>query len=416
MINRTIVNIPLFICGYRPFFFATAVGAVVGVVVWLLALAGGWGAYQPAGGWLLWHAHLLVVGVALASVAGFLLTAVPEFTGCAALPRTTLQHMFAVWLLARCAHLASGLWPTGLVLLMALADAWLTWRLLAFAAPPIWRAPQRRHTAFIPALFSLGLVNLGTAHSLWLADGRTLNWLHACIHVLMTLIVVALSRVSTRMVNDALQAQGHHDASYLARPPRRNLAVFCIALYATVDFAWPHASTAGWLALAAAAAVFNLLNDWHVRSALRSRWVWPLYTVYACMGSGYLLLGIAQLWGLAGTSLGHHLLLVGALGLSQWMVMVIASSLHSGHSLPVGNWVPMGATLLAISALSRASAAWPAWSAGAMHGWALSALAWSLAWVLYLRHSWHTLWHVRPDGLPGCEEGSAGSCDTRTHD
>jgi len=395
---------------------ATALGSVVGVLLWLLALVGGWGAYQPAGGWLLWHAHLLVVGIALASVAGFLLTAVPEFTGCAALPSNALRRMFAVWLLARGAHLASGVWPAGLVVLMALADAWLSWRLLAFAAPPIWRAPHRRHVAFIPALLTLSLVNLGAALSLWAEDGRTLDWIHASVHVLMTLIVVALSRVSMRMVNDALEAQGHPDASYLARPPRRNLAVFCIAAYAAVSFAWPHASTSGWLALATAAAVFNLLNDWHVRTALTSRWVWPLYAVYAFMGAGYLMLGCAQLWGLAGTNLGHHLLLVGALGMSQWMVMVIASSLHSGHRLPVGFWVPMGAALLVISAITRASAAWPAWVGGAMHGWTLSALAWTVAWTLYLRYSWHTLWHVRPDGLQGCEEGSAGSCDTRTHD
>ena len=411
-INNIAKN-PLFICGYRPFFFVTAVGAVAGVALWVLALVGALGAYQPAGGWLVWHVHTLVVGVALASVAGFMLTAVLEFTGCAPLPRATLQRLFAAWLLARVAHLASGLWPSGLVLTMVLADAWVLGRLLVFVAPPIWRETHRRHIAFIPALLALGATHIGAGHGLW-TQGDVLRWTGLATHALMALIVVALSRVSTRIVNDTLTSQGHGDVAYMARPPRRNLAVFCVAAYAAVNAAWPQSSTAGWLALGAAAAVFNLLNDWHVRTALRSRWVWPLYAVYVFMGLGYLTLGLAHLWGVAGTNLGHHLLLVGALGLVQWMVMVIASFLHSGHALPTGRWVPTGATLLVAAALVRGAAAWPDWSAWATHGWVLATLAWTAAWGLYLVFGWHTLWQPRPDGLEGCEEGMAASCDTHS--
>lgn len=384
----------------------------MGVALWLVGLGGGLGSYVPAGGWLVWHVHTLVVGVALASVAGFLLTAVPEFTGCAALPPPALKRLFAAWLLARAAHLASGLWPDGLVLLMAVADAGVLMRLLVFVAPPIWQAPQRRHQAFLPALLALGATHICAAVSLW-TQGNVLAWTALTTHVLMALVVVSLSRVSTRIVNDALSAQGHSDVAYIARPPRRNLAVFCMAAYACVNAAWPQSSTAGWLALATAAAVFNLLNDWHVRTALRSRWVWPLYTVYVFMGAGYLMLGAAHLWAVADTHLGHHLLLAGSLGLVQWMVMVIASFLHSGHALPTGRWVPLGAALLVVAALARAAAAWPDWSAGALYGWTLAALTWSAAWALYLYHGARTLWHTRPDGLPGCEEGAAESCDTR---
>lgn len=404
----------LFTCGFRPFFFATTVGAVAGVALWLLALVGALGTYQPAGGWLVWHVHTLVVGVALASVTGFMLTAVLEFTGCAPLPRPALKRLFVVWLLARTAHLASGLWPVGLVLLVALADAWVMGRLLIFVAPPIWREVHRRHLAFIPALLALGVTHAGATYALW-TQGDVLRWTGLATHALMALIVVALSRVSTRIVNDALTNQGHGDVAYIARPPRRNLAVFCVAVYAMVNAAWPQSSTSGWLALAAAAAVFNLLNDWHVRSALRSYWVWPLYAVYAFMGAGYLMLGLSHIWGMAGTNLGHHLLLAGALGLVQWMVMVIASFLHSGHALPSGRWVPAGAVLLVVAALARAVAAWPGWSTWAPHGWLLATLTWTAAWGLYLRYGWHTLWHPRPDGLLACEEGMSASCDTHAN-
>ena len=389
---------------------STTVGAVLGVGIWLLAIAVGLPWPEPSGGWLLWHAHGLVVGVGLASVAGFLLTAVPEFTGCAPLPATALRRLFGAWLLARACHLASGWWPMPLLLAMVLADAWVLWRLLCFAAPPLWQDPQRRHTAFIPTLAALGVAQVGASTAL-LTEGDVLRWVWLAMGVLMALIVIALSRISMRMVNDALAAQGSDDASYLARPPRRNLAVFCIGLHSAVAWAWPHASATGWLAMAAAAAVFNLLNDWHVRGALRSRWVWPLYGVYAFMGLGYAALGTGQLWAWCGPSLGHHLLLVGALGLALWMVMVIAGHFHSGRTLPTGRWVSLGASLLVVAALARALAAWPSLAAGATHGWWLAGTAWVAAWTLYAWRAWPTLAAPRPDGRQGCDEALENGCE-----
>lgn len=49
------------------------------------------------------------------------------------------------------------------------------------------------------------------------------------------------------------------------------------------------------MALAAAADVLHLLNDWHVGRALLQRWPLVLYAIYACMGLGYALMGAGLL-------------------------------------------------------------------------------------------------------------------------
>jgi uncharacterized protein involved in response to NO len=66
--------------GFRPFFLCAALWAAVAVPVWLALLAGEVGlpsALPPA----IWHAHEMVFGYAAAVVAGFLLTAIPNWTG-----------------------------------------------------------------------------------------------------------------------------------------------------------------------------------------------------------------------------------------------------------------------------------------------------------------------------------------------
>jgi len=78
--NRLKGACPLFICGFRPFFVLTAVSAIGFMLTWVLLLGGWLGGWHPPGGPTAWHAHELLFGFAAAAVAGFALTAVPEFT------------------------------------------------------------------------------------------------------------------------------------------------------------------------------------------------------------------------------------------------------------------------------------------------------------------------------------------------
>ena len=79
--NKALAIPPLFRLGFRPFFLGGAVLALLAIPVWLLAWHGWLSGWNPAGGWLAWHRHEMLFGFGLAIVAGFLLTAVQNWTG-----------------------------------------------------------------------------------------------------------------------------------------------------------------------------------------------------------------------------------------------------------------------------------------------------------------------------------------------
>src|SRR4026209_2931935 len=92
--------------GFRPFFLLAALGAAIAVPVWLAAYVHGYvlpGAL-PA---MVWHAHEMIYGYALAAVTGFLLTAIPNWTGRLPLRGAPLAGLVSLWLAGRVALLAS---------------------------------------------------------------------------------------------------------------------------------------------------------------------------------------------------------------------------------------------------------------------------------------------------------------------
>jgi len=220
------------------------------------------------------------------------------------------------------------------------------------------------------------------------------------------LIVVAMSRISMRILNDAIQARreaGHDvDDDYRARPPRRNLAIFCISLFTLAEWLALPAPLNGWLALATAAAMFNLLNDWHIGRALLERWSLMLYSVYWLMALGYGALGVSLLADGFASSAGRHLLTLGAMGVSILAVLCIAGRTHSGYALDQRRWVPIATCLLVLAALLRASAGLPGAPVPLLN--MLAGLGWLTVFGLALRYLAPIWLRPRPDGGTGCEE------------
>jgi uncharacterized protein involved in response to NO len=155
---------PLWLCGFRPFFLLAAASASLLMALWGLLLWFGWPAPPVAGGMLVWHAHELLFGFTLAALAGFALTAVPEFAQGADVSRRAVRRLVLLWLLGRAGFWLSGLvGPFGLLalLLAAFAHVGLLLGLLWLLGPLLWRDPQRRHLSFFWAFVVLTLVVAG---------------------------------------------------------------------------------------------------------------------------------------------------------------------------------------------------------------------------------------------------------------
>lgn len=391
---------PLWMCAFRAFFAAGALAAPLFMLLWVAFLAGGLPLPAVAGGPFVWHAHELIFGFAFAAVAGFALTAIPEFTRSAAFGRRPVRGLAAAWLAGRVAFWTSGLLGLPALFFSALAHLGLLAGLFALLAPRLWADPGRRHLAFLWALLALAVCVAGFYFDA-LAGEHPVRWLHAALGVLMALIVVALSRISMRIVNGAIEEAGIAGVEYRARPPRRNLTIFCIGLYTVAEFLVPGSRLAGWLAFATAAALFNLLNDWHVGRVLSRRWVLMLYGVYGFMAAGYALMGFSLVAGGGAFSAGRHLLTVGALGLSIYVVMCIAGRMHAGRRLDERPWVPLGAALIAAAALLRAGTAIPGSATGVML--AAAGILWAAAFLVYAWHMLPVLAGERSDGGTGCD-------------
>ena len=125
---------PVWLCPFRPFFLLTAAHGALAMAAWIAFLSGLLPLPDVAGGAVVWHAHEMLFGFAMASIVGFLLTAVPEFTGLPSIPRRRLHVLVALWLGARLAFTFSGAltaWPAALcdlaVLLTLIAIAGAAW-------------------------------------------------------------------------------------------------------------------------------------------------------------------------------------------------------------------------------------------------------------------------------------------------
>ena len=448
---------PLWLCGFRPFFVATLLAGLGLVALWLLFLGLGWPLPAVPGGAQVWHVHELLFGLSLAAVAGFALTAVPEFTGTRSFRARHVRQLLAWWLAGRMAFWLSGFWPPVMLALAGAAHVGFAVMLTALIGPRLWRDPGHRQQGFWWALLALVCTVTGFYVDA-LRDEYPMRWLHATLGVLMCLIVVAMSRISMSIVNasiDDLNAEerraarqvtqtaapavqvvaggtpnarmgadaasgglatatgavlpasaprvvaGHDDderEAYLARPPRRHLAVICITLFTVMQWFAPDDRVTGWLALASSAALLNLLNDWHVGRPLFHRWPLMLYGVYLFMAAGYGLTGLMLLQGDGSASPGIHLLTVGALGLAVYAVICIAGYTHSGLEKNGRPWVIVGAVLLTTGAVLRALAYWfdpPVLLQAA-------GLMWCAAYALQAWQMLPVFLRARADGAEGC--------------
>ena len=104
--RRMAASHPFFRGGFRPFFFAGAAWALVALALWICSLLGQLSlpaALEP----LAWHRHEMLFGFVGAVIAGFLLTAVPNWTGRLPIAGWPLAGLFGLWAAARLALLFS---------------------------------------------------------------------------------------------------------------------------------------------------------------------------------------------------------------------------------------------------------------------------------------------------------------------
>ncbi len=195
---------PLLTAGFRPFFLAAAGWAVLAMAVWLPLFSGEVelpSRFDP----LSWHIHEMLFGFVMAAVGGFLLTAIPNWTGRAPVSGTPLAVLVGLWLLGRVACLFSALIPGWLVVGADLAFAAA---LEVVAAGELSAAGNRRNYPLLAPVIVLAIANLLMhLQSFGVAVPIGIGW-RLGVAVVIVLISVIGGRIVPAFTSNWLNARG----------------------------------------------------------------------------------------------------------------------------------------------------------------------------------------------------------------
>ncbi|WP_354688874.1 NnrS family protein [Aeromonas sp. 19NY04SH05-1] len=385
--------LPLFRLGFRPFFLLGALFSTLAMLGWIGQL-NGWLSMPGISNPVWWHAHEMLFGFGAAIVAGFLLTAVQNWTAHPGVRSWPLALVVSLWALPRLLLPWFGEENT---FLMVADLAWLplcAW----FLAKPIIIARQWRNLFFVPLLLVLTLLN-GTS---WIWHGEWATLEHLLITTVLlftTLIAVMGGRVIPFFT---ARATGLDKAVPLVWLERGALASLWLLLLIWLLFPNQWTASVYMMPLYIVAASLHLWRQlrWRLPTTMGHPLLWSLHLAYLFIPLGLLALA-AQAAGMSiSLSLASHLLSAGCLGTMILGMIARVSLGHSGRALQVGRRIHSAFVLIIAAALLRVLVPllWPAYT---LHGWNLSGLAWSLAYGLFVWVYVPILTSPRADGRPG---------------
>lgn len=385
----------LFRYGFRPFFLAAGLAALLLVPWWAAALAWGvpLGTSWPAA---LWHGHEMLFGFIVAAVAGFLLTAVPSWTGARGFAGWPLVLLAGLWLTGRIGVSASAGLPLPVV---AALDLSFLPALAGFVLVPLVRA-RNRNSPLLAVLLTLWLTNV--AFYWGLTHGDSIFARHALlvgIDIVLLLVTVIGGRIVPAFTSSALKQQGI-GISLRAWRGMTPLAVGVMVVAVICDLFRPESVAAGAVALAAGVIQAVRLAQWRMLRTLRTPIVWVLHVAYLWLPVGLVLKGLALIFALALAAYYLHALTIGAAALMIMAVMTRASLGHTGRPLVVSRATAYAYGLLAAAAVVRVFG--PALLPLAyVKIVVLAAALWAVAFGIYLLGYTPMLIAPRVDGKPG---------------
>ncbi len=378
-----------FALGFRPFFLAAGVFAVLLLGLWLLVLRG-WidtGSLPPA----VWHGHEMLFGYTVAVIAGFLLTAVQNWTGLRTPSGTPLAALFLLWLAGRVVFLVPDI-PAGLA---AAVDILFLPILAVVLARSLLKTKQLHNYPFPLLLLALTAANaLIHMEALgWTRDTATLG-LHLAAYVVVVMVVVMGGRVIPSFTDNKLRTRARRWKAVEWLTPAATLVALAAALLA------PESHVTALLAAAASAIHFVRLAGWHTRKLWSVPLLWILHLGYGWIVLGFALLALSSAGMPAAGSSALHAFTAGGIGVLTLGMMARVSLGHSGRLLEPAPAMTLAFVAVNVAALIRV--ALPLLFPAAYAQWIeVAGLAWILAFGIFVTVYAPILLRPRVDGKPG---------------
>lgn len=364
----------LFALGFRPFYLLAGIYAAVSVPLYALQYAGVLPGADP-----LWHAHEMLFGYTFAVIAGFLFTAVRNWTGRDTPTGATLASIAAVWIAARAIAPWSLAAAAALDLAFAAAVAWGIGR-------PLVASSNRRNLFMVAVVLALGAASV--AFLAWPAKALELG-----LGLVLLVMAIMAGRVVPMFTNNAVPGARATQKRWL-----EVAALACLFVLVLLSF-FGEANVIAATSFVAAGLHAARLALWKPWKTLRKPILWILHVAYAWIVVHLALRGFAG-FGVVAPALATHALTAGAIGSLTLGMMTRTARGHTGRMLVAGP-LEVGA----YAAVTAAAAvrvlvplAAPEWYIACVQA---SGLLWSVAFGLFALAFVPVLTQPRLDGRPG---------------
>ena len=380
----------LFALGFRPFFSVAGISAALLLIIWLGIWSGALGISSYYGP-IPWHSHEMLFGYAVAIIAGFLLTAVRNWTGVNTPNGKPLMLLTLLWLAARLLPALGEMIPG---MAIALVDLAFLPALAMAIQPALWQGKMKINRIFVPLLLVMAIANLLT-HLQFLGVANTYSrGTDAMMYMIILLIVFIGGRVMPFFTESALP-----DAKVKRNQPVEMASAGTLVALVLTQMIYPTPWLSGPLALLVAITQILRVIGWHDRRVWGIPILWVLYTGMLWIILGFTLKALAAA-GMLSTTLATHALTVGGIGvLTLGMICRVALG-HTGRPMQPASSIKLSFILLNIGAAIRVLA--PIFMPEQYQLWVhLSGGIWVLCFIIFCIVYIPMLVKPRADGKEG---------------
>lgn len=367
---------------FRPFFLLNGLFAMLVIFLWVMTLHGS----GLPGATPLWHSHELLIGFAMAAVAGFSLTAVANWTGRPAIHGTPLALLVLSWLAGRLAMLLMAWLPASLVFLLDMLFPVLLGLLLS---REIINGRSRRNYPLVAIVFVIAGLNalyqLGAGQ--WLPGSDRLA-IYLLIHTLLLLVVIIAGRIVPSFTGNWLRQQGQDQLPVNSDRVNKAALVLTLLVGLAASFMPVHPLT-GILAFTAAFVHGLRLVRWRGLATLSNPILFVLHVAYLWLPIGYALLGCAVFGWVFTPTAALHALTMGAIGSMVLAVTTRVALGHTGRPLQAARLTVLAYLLLMLAVLVRVLG--PLSGKGYLMMIDLSATGWILSFAIFTWVYWPIL-------------------------
>ncbi len=380
--------------GFRPFFTGAAVFAVVSIVVWTGVYFQGWAVVPATLSTSIWHAHEMVFGYALAVIAGFLLTAVKNWTGVQTIRGGGLLVLFLLWLGARLSMLLGQDVP---VTVAAVLDCLFLLGLCVAISIPLIKVRQWKQFGIVSKIILMWFCNIAFYLGVYWSESVLMSQaVYFGLYMVLALIFVMARRVVPSFIQNGV---GYPLS--LKNPLWLDVASLVLFVaFVVVDVFALSAPFAAVLAVLLVLLHLLRLYNWYTPGIWKKPLLWVLYLAYAFLSVGFVLIVLSVWLGLS-KYLAMHAFALGGIGLITLGMMARVTIGHTGRNVfepPSG----LGLIFLFMLLAAVVRTLLPIFAPQYYSHWIiLSQALWVLAFLLFLVRFVPMLLRARTDGRPG---------------